>query len=75
MKDFNHINVLTLIGISFENSQPIIILPFMENGDLESYLRNNKNKLKVDRLLDFVHQVAKGITLVCVYIKIILFIH
>ena len=68
MKEFNHPNVLSLIGISIENSQPMIILPFMENGDLEAYLRNNKNKLKVDNLLDFARQVANGITIVSVYI-------
>ena len=44
MRSFQHDNVLSLIGISFDvQSQPIVILPFLKNGDLLSYLRNPKN--------------------------------
>ena len=44
MKDFNHPNVLSLIGISLENGEfPVVILPFMANGDLLSYIRNERN--------------------------------
>jgi serine/threonine protein kinase len=44
MKDFNHCNVLKLRGICFgDNSTPIILLPFMERGDLLSFIREMEN--------------------------------
>jgi len=44
MKDFDHINVLSLIGISVAQGEfPLVILPFMANGDLLSYIRNKDN--------------------------------
>ena len=44
MLDFNHPNVLKLIGVCFdsENQLPLIILPYMANGDLKSYLRKER---------------------------------
>ena len=39
MKEFNHRNILSLIGLTILGSQPCVILPFMENGDLNKYLR------------------------------------
>ncbi len=39
MKRFDHENVLKLLGISVsENQQPRVVLPFMSNGDLLSYI-------------------------------------
>lgn len=44
MKDFNHPNVLTLIGITLDKGEfPMVILPFMQNGSLLSYIRNENN--------------------------------
>lgn len=44
MKDFHHPNVLTLTGICFGmDDMPLVILPFMQHGDLLSYIRNEKN--------------------------------
>ncbi|XP_054159070.1 hepatocyte growth factor receptor-like [Oppia nitens] len=61
MKDFNHLNVLKLIGVSFElNGEPIIVLPFMANGDLLSYIRNDNNYLTARMLLMFAIDIAKG---------------
>ncbi|XP_054159075.1 hepatocyte growth factor receptor-like [Oppia nitens] len=61
MKDFNHLNVLTLIGVSFEpNGEPIIILPFMANGDLLTYIRNDSISPTVRLLLMFAIDAAKG---------------
>ncbi|XP_054159101.1 hepatocyte growth factor receptor-like [Oppia nitens] len=63
MKDFNHLNVLTLIGVCFETTgEPIIVLPFMSNGDLLSYIRNDNNYLTARMLLMFAIDIAKGMS-------------
>ena len=41
MKEFNHPNVMSLIGISVHEDKPCVILPLMSNGDLENYLRKH----------------------------------
>ena len=38
MLDFDHPNVLKLLGVCFDNELPLIILPYMANGDLKNYL-------------------------------------
>lgn len=63
MKDFKHHHVLTLIGVSFEeDGSPIVVLPFMENGDLLSYIRDEKNNPTVKNLLMFAIDIAKGMS-------------
>ena len=44
MKKIEHPNVLDLLGICFniEESIPYVILPFMANGDLKTYLYNKR---------------------------------
>ena len=40
MYSFHHPHVLGLIGISLDvNSSPYLILPYMENGDLRTFLK------------------------------------
>ena len=41
MKDFKHPHVLGLLGVSFDTPDlsPYIILPFMANGSVKTYLR------------------------------------
>lgn len=60
MKDFNHANVLGLIGLTFDVSIPLVVLPFMNNGSLLDYLRNENLVVKVKDLISFSIQVAKG---------------
>lgn len=44
MQTFQHPNVLTMLGISFNfQRQPLVILPFLAKGDLKSYLRQQSN--------------------------------
>ncbi len=59
MKDFNHTNVLRLIGICFDGNKPLIVTQYMENGDILKYIRN-KNSIKNETLLGFAIQVANG---------------
>ena len=46
MLQFNHPNILRLVGVCFdtEDRMPLIILPFMANGDLRSFLKAKKPK-------------------------------
>jgi serine/threonine protein kinase len=61
LKDYKHERILTPIGISIdENKLPMIVLPFMANGDLLKYLRKRNNSLTIQKLLSFVQQVAEG---------------
>ena len=40
MLDFDHPNVMNLLGVCFDTDDhlPVIILPYMANGDLKSFL-------------------------------------
>lgn len=48
MKKFDHPNILPVIGLCLESDHesrlPFMILPFMINGDLKSYLKNKRIK-------------------------------
>ena len=48
MYKFKHQNVLTLNGICLDGGPaPFIIMPFMANGSLLTYLKNNRNSLVI----------------------------
>ena len=42
MKQFNHPNVLSLIGISVHNNKPCALLPYMSNRDMKTFLQKNQ---------------------------------
>ena len=49
-KRFNHPNILSLIGVSYieEEGIPLMILPFMHNGDVKSFVKSKRgNALEV----------------------------
>lgn len=61
MKDFDHIHVLRLIGVvRGDDSLPLVVLPFMQNGDLLTYIRCGENAPTVRDLMEFGIQVAEG---------------
>ena len=47
MHGLNHVHVLALIGVcvdsDMEQTSPLIVLPYMDNGDLRSFLRDGNN--------------------------------
>ena len=48
MDKFSHPNVLALIGVCLDGGPaPYIIMPFMANGSLLSYIRKNRETLVV----------------------------
>ena len=53
MKSFNHLNVLPLIGICLDPIEaPCIVMPFMNEGSLLSYLRREKHNLIVSGMAE-----------------------
>ena len=48
MMQFNHANVMTLIGICTDVGEaPYIIMPFMANGSLLAYLKKERARLNI----------------------------
>ncbi|KAK2824151.1 hypothetical protein Q5P01_021326 [Channa striata] len=70
MKDFNHLNVIKLLGVCLEVGsghfpKPMVILPFMKYGDLHSFLLRSRlgesaMYLPTQTLLKFMVDIALG---------------
>lgn len=46
MSDFEHPNILSLTGVCLDGGPvPYVVMPFMFNGDLLSYLKKERNSL------------------------------
>ena len=53
MHRLDHPNIISLIGLCLDaGPSPYIILPFMENGSLLSYVKNNREILVTDANTD-----------------------
>ena len=52
MLTFNHPNVMSLIGVSFDGETPLIIMPFMLKGNLLAYVRQHKDSLYLTNIKD-----------------------
>ena len=43
MIDFKHRNVLSLLGVvHVKGERPLVVLPFMENGDLSTFVKRDE---------------------------------
>lgn len=72
MKDFEHENVLSLIGVTFDSTgMPMVITPYMHYGDLRSYISDEASSPTVKELIDFGTQVAQGMA----YLSSLKFVH
>uniref|UniRef100_A0A8C4Q054 receptor protein-tyrosine kinase n=1 Tax=Eptatretus burgeri TaxID=7764 RepID=A0A8C4Q054_EPTBU len=71
MKDFDHPNVIRLLGISLdapsgsEFPRPMVVMPFMKHGDLHSFLLQSRLEnmpmyIPLQSLLRFVLDIARG---------------
>lgn len=66
MRHFSHENVLQLIGVSKkDNGELLVVTPYMKNGSLLAYIREDTNVLTVFQLLNFGLDVAKGMEYLC----------
>ena len=45
MFSFKHPNVMSLIGVCFDGEMPLIIMPYMSNGNVLGYVKKNKGEL------------------------------
>ena len=53
MKQFEHPNVMGLIGVCLDaGPAPYIVLPFMANGNLLSYLKKRRSTLVLNKETD-----------------------
>ncbi|GAB1602321.1 hepatocyte growth factor receptor-like [Argonauta hians] len=72
MKDFDHENILSLIGICLGKDQmPLVVLPYMLHGDLLSYLRDVNNQPTIKDLIVFGISIASGMD----YLSGLKFVH
>ena len=85
MKSFDHLNILPLIGVCFDQGDaPCIVMPFMNEGSLLSHLKRERANLTVSekadediildtrkQLLSMCLQIANGMT----YLAEMKFVH
>ena len=69
MLDFDHPNVLKLLGVCFDahDELPLIVLPYMANGDLKSFLVNKRGNEEIDVLPKVVHCDFQASCFQCCY--------
>ncbi|CAH1776168.1 unnamed protein product, partial [Owenia fusiformis] len=60
MKNFDHPNVLSLVGVAMNDTIPFAVIPFMTNGDLKSYIENPRRRFTFKDMLEICKQVAQG---------------
>ena len=73
MKTFDHYNVLSLIGVCFAvNNAPCIVMPYMSEGSLLSYLKRERPKLSIATNAsledEFVNNVTKQLLSICLQV-------
>ena len=53
MKRFNHPNIINLIGVCVDaGPAPYVVMPFMDNGSLLSFLKKNRSELMLPVTVD-----------------------
>ena len=64
MKRFKHQNVMGLIGVSIDvGERPFIVMPFMANGSLLTYLKKNRSRFTEKMVIKSASYIATVITL------------
>ena len=61
MDQFDHRNILSLIGIAFDAGSPVLVLPLMTNRDLWTFLREDTNHcITIRQILRFCQDICAG---------------
>lgn len=61
MKDFDHPHVMTLLGLCFpDDGLPLVVIPYMANGDLHKFISDEVNDPRVRDMIRFGIEIAKG---------------
>ncbi|XP_076468603.1 hepatocyte growth factor receptor-like [Babylonia areolata] len=60
MKNFEHDHVLGLLGLSTGDHGPLVVLPFMDRGDILTYVKNEDTELTLGDILVFSKDIANG---------------
>ena len=45
MLSFEHPNIMSLVGVCLDGEMPLLIMPFMSNGNILEYVRRHKQEL------------------------------
>ncbi|XP_068188976.1 ephrin type-B receptor 2-like isoform X2 [Antennarius striatus] len=65
MGQFDHPNIIHLEGVVTKSSPVMIITEFMENGSLDSFLRQNDGQFTVIQLVGMLRGIASGMKYLC----------
>lgn len=71
MSNFDHPNVLSLIGVSLDlGPAPCIIMPYMSRGSLLSYLKNDRLNITITDVKDeeIILNVRKHLLTICLQV-------
>lgn len=62
MKDFDHPNIMSLVGLVFPKDEdaPLLVLPYMCNGDLLAFVRDESRMPRARDLMNFSLDIARG---------------
>ena len=52
MLSFSHKNVMSLIGLCLDGEVPLLIMPFMINGTVLNYIKQNRENIYFGRSAD-----------------------
>ena len=63
MLSFKHPNVMSLTGLSFDGEVPLLIMPFMSDGSVLDYVRQNRENLYFTE-----HSLEEKVVCVCVVV-------
>jgi hypothetical protein len=50
MRNFDHKNVLSIVGFAVKNGNPCILLPYMEHKDLRTYITQHEQVTYIDMM-------------------------
>ena len=65
MLSFKHPNVMSLIGLCLDGEMPLLIMPFMSNGNVLEYVKQNKYVLHISKEATEVEVCAYTFLLAC----------